>query len=143
MLIQSPFSPIKQQDCANQFLLNGIGNCGRDPKCICSDKSFIGEISCCLAKPGGCNADDQKKAIVYASQLCSANGVSVPSEVVCNKSGNNGTGTATGTGTTPASGGASNTATPNSWAPRQAGVPAAAAVGLLAAAAAGAAAVLL
>ncbi|KLU88883.1 hypothetical protein MAPG_07864 [Magnaporthiopsis poae ATCC 64411] len=108
------------QDCANQFLLNGIGNCGRDPKCICSNKSFIGDISCCISKPGGCNAEDQKKAIVYAAQLCSANGVTVPSEVVCNQGGNNGTGTGTGSATgTGASGGAA-TRRPKSWAPRQA-----------------------
>ncbi|KAL8285096.1 hypothetical protein RB600_009504 [Gaeumannomyces tritici] len=123
------------QDCANQFLLSGIGNCGRDPKCICSNQSFISDISCCLAKPGGCGADDQKKAITFAAQLCQANGVTVPNEVVCNSNNNNNNnnGTTTGggsggssttSGTTPAV-----TSSSRAWAaPRQTG---AAAVGLL------------
>nr|UQJ82181.1 secretory protein [Falciphora oryzae] len=112
------------QDCANQFLLNGIGNCGRDPKCICSNKSFIGDISCCLAKPGGCSADDQKKAIAYAAQLCQANGVTVPDQVVCNSNSNNGTAATSGAG-----GAAATTSSSRAWAPHQTGAPAA--VGLL------------
>ncbi|KAL8371640.1 hypothetical protein RB595_001439 [Gaeumannomyces hyphopodioides] len=122
------------QDCANQFLLSGIGNCGRDPKCICSNKTFISDISCCLAKPGGCSEDDQKKAIAFAAQLCQANGVTVPNQVVCNSNNaNNATSTGTGGGSgsaaTSGSGGAAAGATSSSraWAaPRQTG-----AVGLL------------
>ena len=82
--------PVCAQDCANKFLIDGIGDCGRDPKCICENKSFIGDISCCLAKPstaGGGNPDEQQKAIVFASQICAAQGVVVPGTVSCSTVG--------------------------------------------------------
>ncbi|KAB5554961.1 hypothetical protein GE09DRAFT_1059195 [Coniochaeta sp. 2T2.1] len=76
--------PVCAQSCANIFLTGGIGNCGRDPACICADKSFIAAISCCLVDE--CAADDQQKAIDFAQQLCKANDVDVPNVVSCSSS---------------------------------------------------------
>jgi hypothetical protein len=75
--------PTCAQDCASQFLAGGIGDCGTDPKCICENESFIGDIACCLAKPGACDEEDQSSAVHFASQICAAQGVSVPSAVSC------------------------------------------------------------
>ncbi|KAB5539521.1 hypothetical protein GE09DRAFT_1062559 [Coniochaeta sp. 2T2.1] len=73
--------PVCAQSCANIFLTGGIGNCGRDPACICADKSFIAAISCCLVAE--CAPADQQKAIDFAQQLCKANDVDVPNVVSC------------------------------------------------------------
>ncbi|EPE07044.1 extracellular membrane protein [Ophiostoma piceae UAMH 11346] len=67
--------PTCAQSCANTYLQKGIGNCGVDVKCICSDSDFLGGIACCLAQPGGCDTADQSSAVVFASQLCAAQGV--------------------------------------------------------------------
>ncbi|TLD30319.1 hypothetical protein PspLS_02252 [Pyricularia sp. CBS 133598] len=67
--------------CATK-LLGGTG-CNNDAKCICSSGTFIQDVSCCLAAPGGCGPEDQKKAIEFAGQLCTANGVTVPNAVSC------------------------------------------------------------
>lgn len=109
-----------QQNCADKFLTGGIGNCGSDAKCICSDKSFLSDIACCLAEPGACDTADQSSAVVFASQLCAAQGVTVPSAVTCTSTfastgtgtgtaasaTTTGTATATETGTTAAATGA-------------------------------------
>ncbi|RKU46294.1 hypothetical protein DL546_007633 [Coniochaeta pulveracea] len=73
--------PTCATDCANQFLAGGIGNCGRDVKCICSDTAFIGQISCCLM--AACGGDDQTKAIQFAHDICSGSGVTVPDALDC------------------------------------------------------------
>lgn len=57
----------QQNNCANKFLQNGIGNCGKDIKCICEDKSFLGEIACCLTD--ACNEADQKAAVAAAANV--------------------------------------------------------------------------
>ncbi|KAK4140369.1 uncharacterized protein C8A04DRAFT_39967 [Dichotomopilus funicola] len=81
------------QNCANSFLQGGIGNCGRDVECICRDKSFLGEIACCLA--GDCNEADQKQAVAAAANICKAVGVNdLPTAVACST----GAGGATSTG---------------------------------------------
>lgn len=60
-----------------------IGGCGNlDAKCICSNASFLSNIACCLASV--CSAADQQAAVVYAKQLCTTQGVTVPDQVVCN-----------------------------------------------------------
>ncbi|KIH93672.1 hypothetical protein SPBR_04446 [Sporothrix brasiliensis 5110] len=97
--------PTCAQSCANKFLTGGIGNCGSDAKCICSDKSFLSDIACCLAAPGGCDAADQSSAVVFASQLCAAQGVTVPSAVTCTSTaGGSGSGTVATATTTTGSG---------------------------------------
>ncbi|CAK7205185.1 hypothetical protein SEUCBS139899_007950 [Sporothrix eucalyptigena] len=100
--------PTCAQSCANKFLTGGIGNCGSDAKCICSDKDFLSDIACCLAEPGGCDSADQSSAVVFASQLCAAQGVTdLPSAVTCSTTAS-GSGTAA-TATTTSSGTAKET----------------------------------
>ncbi|KAK3991003.1 hypothetical protein QBC44DRAFT_324024 [Cladorrhinum sp. PSN332] len=78
----SPELPACAQKCADQYLRGGIGNCGTDPKCICENSSFIDSIACCLV--GVCDSPAQTSAVVYASSLCSAFGVTtLPTTVVC------------------------------------------------------------
>ncbi|KAK0717903.1 hypothetical protein B0T26DRAFT_751900 [Lasiosphaeria miniovina] len=62
---QSPSLPTCAKGCADQFISNGIGNCNLDAKCICSDKDFISNISCCVA--GACNPADQQSAVAFAA----------------------------------------------------------------------------
>jgi len=101
-----------QQNCVNQFVgANGIAGCNNDPTCICKDQSFLGDIACCLAKPGGCNQNDQSSAVAFAQTICKVQGISVPTTVSCSTSF---TSSASGTGATPtttggAGGGGSNT----------------------------------
>ncbi|KAL2159445.1 hypothetical protein VTH06DRAFT_2450 [Thermothelomyces fergusii] len=66
--------------CATSFLRGG--DCGTDPKCICSDKSFLSDIACCLADD--CSAEDQERAVSFALSFCRNNGVTdLPSSVSC------------------------------------------------------------
>ncbi|KAK4041391.1 hypothetical protein C8A01DRAFT_45453 [Parachaetomium inaequale] len=97
------------ESCATSFLNGGIGDCGRDVECICKNKSFLGEIACCLA--GDCSADDQTTAVSVAANLCKAFGVTdLPTTVACS--------TASGTAsTTAASASASATDSGTSSAP--------------------------
>ncbi|KAL1894947.1 hypothetical protein Sste5346_005634 [Sporothrix stenoceras] len=101
--------PTCAQSCANKYLTGGIGNCGSDAKCICSDKDFLSGIACCLAAPGGCDAADQSSAVVFASQLCAAQGVTVPSAVTCTSTAASGSGSAAAATTTSGSGTATET----------------------------------
>lgn len=120
--------PINQQDCASQQFSGGsYAGCGTDPKCICSNQSFLGNIACCLT--GACNEADQSSAITFATQICSAQGVAVPTAVSCStaaSAGASGTATsgsssasATATGASTASGTVSATSGSAAWAPRQ------------------------
>ncbi|CAK7239426.1 MAG: hypothetical protein STHCBS139747_000856 [Sporothrix thermara] len=96
--------PTCAQSCANKFLTGGIGNCGSDAKCICSDKDFLSDIACCLAAPGGCAPADQSSAVVFASQLCAAQGVTgLPSVVSCTSTASGSTGTGAAAATTTSS----------------------------------------
>ncbi|CAK7219884.1 hypothetical protein SBRCBS47491_004002 [Sporothrix bragantina] len=105
--------PTCAQNCANKFLTGGIGNCGSDAKCICSDKDFLSDIACCLAAPGACDTADQSSAVVFASQLCAAQGVTgLPSAVTCTSTASGSTGTAAAT-TTSGSGTAKETTAAN------------------------------
>ncbi|OIW28560.1 hypothetical protein CONLIGDRAFT_383576 [Coniochaeta ligniaria NRRL 30616] len=102
--------PTCAQGCANIFLSGGIGNCGRDPTCICANKDFISAISCCLI--GACDASDQQKAIDFAQQICQANQVSVPNTVVCTSTSTSASaGAETTSSTTPATNTAAATTT--------------------------------
>ncbi|KAK4227444.1 hypothetical protein QBC38DRAFT_477843 [Podospora fimiseda] len=78
----TPELPKCAQSCADQYLKGGIGNCGTDPKCICANSLFIDSIACCLV--GVCDAPAQTSAVVFASSLCSAFGVTtLPTVVSC------------------------------------------------------------
>jgi len=109
----NPDLPPCAQKCADQYLRGGIGNCGSDPKCICSNSSFIDSIACCLI--GVCDAPAQTQAVVYASSLCSAFGVTtLPTAVNCPTASPTGakTTSATTTGSGPApTGSATNSET--------------------------------
>ncbi|KAJ4387100.1 hypothetical protein N0V93_007687 [Gnomoniopsis smithogilvyi] len=125
--------PTCAQGCASeQFSGGSYAGCGTDPKCICENQSFLGNVACCLQ--GACDSADQTSAIAFATQICSAQGVSVPTVVSCSTAASSGatasgsaatttatatTGTAasssaTGTGTVATSG-----STAGAWAPRQ------------------------
>ncbi|PSR82520.1 hypothetical protein BD289DRAFT_371099 [Coniella lustricola] len=74
--------PTCAQSCASdQFSGGSYAGCGTDPKCICSNQDFLSNIACCLT--GACDEADQSSAIVFATQICSANGVTVPTVVSC------------------------------------------------------------
>jgi protein phosphatase methylesterase 1 len=75
-----------QQQCVLQFTTgDAIAGCnGLAAGCICANKSFLDNIACCLA--GACNQADQDAAVKYAKQICTANGVTVPDQVVCSNS---------------------------------------------------------
>ncbi|KAF3767154.1 hypothetical protein M406DRAFT_97783 [Cryphonectria parasitica EP155] len=123
--------PTCAQDCASdQFSGGSYAGCGTDPKCICSNQDFLSNIACCLV--GACDAADQTSAIAFATQICSAQGVTVPTVVSCATAANTqGTAAATATETTGSAATASSTsgtaasssATSGSaaqaWAPRQ------------------------
>ncbi|KAK0719459.1 hypothetical protein B0H67DRAFT_573172 [Lasiosphaeris hirsuta] len=99
---QAPSLPTCAQGCANQYLLNGIGDCGTDPKCICGNADFIVGISCCLA--GACEPADQSSAVNFASLFCSGQGVTtLPTTVSCATT-SGGTAAATNSASTTASG---------------------------------------
>ncbi|TPX12422.1 uncharacterized protein E0L32_006834 [Thyridium curvatum] len=109
------------QDCASQFFSGGIGNCGSDAKCICSNKSFLGDIACCLAKPGGCNEKDQSSAVAFASTICDAQGVTVPTAVSCTASQSGGSSSSGKTTGTPATNSAGTTSRTSSGGAQQTG----------------------
>ncbi|KAJ4415782.1 hypothetical protein N0V82_007144 [Gnomoniopsis sp. IMI 355080] len=123
--------PTCAQGCASeQFSGGSYAGCGTDPKCICENQSFLGNVACCLE--GACSPADQTSAIAFATQICSAQGVTVPTVVSCStassaaasSSGSSATATATtGTAATASATGtgtvASSGSTAGAWAPRQ------------------------
>lgn len=124
--------PTCAQGCASEFFSGGsYGGCGTDPKCICANQDFIGNVACCLVD--ACNEADQQSAITFAQQICSANGVDVPDQVSCSTAsgasatatGSSSSGSATATGASASATGSSASATSSgatvaqAWAPRQ------------------------
>ncbi|KAI9039088.1 CFEM domain-containing protein [Aspergillus affinis] len=70
--------------CAKDCATNAIPeHCGMiDVGCICSDKSFLSSISCCVSNK--CSEDDQKTVIQFANQICSGAGVKdLPKSASC------------------------------------------------------------
>jgi hypothetical protein len=113
----TPELPSCAQQCANQFLVGGIGDCGSDVKCICANKDFLGSIACCLA--GACDQASQDQAVQFALGLCQGVGVTdLPSSVACTTGSASTTapasestsGSATGTETSPATTGTGSAA---------------------------------
>ncbi|KAK4158084.1 hypothetical protein C8A00DRAFT_28982 [Chaetomidium leptoderma] len=107
----TPELPTCAQKCADGFLSGGIGNCGNDPTCICSNKDFLSSISCCLVD--ACDAPAQSEAMVFASRLCRGFSVTdLPTAVVCaSTTGAAATTTSAGSATTKATG-AGSTSSP-------------------------------
>ncbi|KAF4962710.1 hypothetical protein FSARC_9271 [Fusarium sarcochroum] len=90
--------PTCAQPCVDQYTTGkGVAGCGQfDFKCICSNKSFLSGIACCLEKE--CDKAGRESAVKYAKQICSTAGVKdLPDEVTCDKSA------ASGSASTPTS----------------------------------------
>ncbi|KAL2153019.1 hypothetical protein VTH82DRAFT_4174 [Thermothelomyces myriococcoides] len=105
--------PTCAQTCAGSLLSSSIGDCGRgDVKCICSNKSFLSDIACCLADD--CSPQDQERAVDAARDLCSGFGVTdLPDEVTCSSASSSAaSSSATGASTTASSSGSGTTPTP-------------------------------
>ena len=81
--------PACAQPCLSKFN-NGaeIAGCANlDVKCICSNSSFLNDISCCLVD--ACNEADKQTSLAYAQNLCKTAGVTdLPTEVSCASSDN-------------------------------------------------------
>ncbi|KAG9675036.1 hypothetical protein KCU99_g3296, partial [Aureobasidium melanogenum] len=76
---QSGSIPTCAQACISQALPS---NCNTDPKCICSDASFISTISCCVST--ACDVTGQQAALSYAKQICAPVGVTnLPTAASC------------------------------------------------------------
>ncbi|KKK12172.1 hypothetical protein P175DRAFT_0502766 [Aspergillus ochraceoroseus IBT 24754] len=74
-------------DCAKTCATGAIpSKCNMiDVECICGTKTFITDISCCVAKK--CSASDQKAALEFAQEICSGAGVTdLPSSATCENS---------------------------------------------------------
>ncbi|EPS27593.1 hypothetical protein PDE_02536 [Penicillium oxalicum 114-2] len=86
-------------DCSKSCANNAIpASCGLDIKCICGDKSFLSNISCCVADK--CSQADQETTLKVAKGICAAGGVTdLPSAISCASSGASATATGTSTGT--------------------------------------------
>lgn len=124
--------------------LEGLPDCAKDcatgsiPKqcqaidiaCICADKSFINNISCCVANK--CSKDQQDAVIKFANQICGGAGVNdLPKSASCasgssiatetpprsstsNKSSVTSTGTDTNASVTTTSGSSGSSSSPTS-----------------------------
>ncbi|KAH9985006.1 hypothetical protein F4779DRAFT_322384 [Xylariaceae sp. FL0662B] len=91
------------QSCVTKFTTgSNIGDCAQlDAKCICSDKDFLSDISCCIADV--CSADEQAATIAFAVSFCRTQGVTdLPTTVTCASTASNTWGTSSATGTTNA-----------------------------------------
>ncbi|KAI9884727.1 MAG: hypothetical protein M1823_003471 [Watsoniomyces obsoletus] len=61
--------------------VNVPGCQGLDIRCICSNRDFLNNISCCIQR--SCSAEEQASTIRFASGLCATAGVNVPTEATC------------------------------------------------------------
>ncbi|KAJ6445957.1 CFEM domain-containing protein [Purpureocillium lavendulum] len=104
---------VAQKSCVSK-LVGGteIAGCkAADIGCICSNKSFINSIVCCIDETKACTKDELETTLKYAQTLCKASGATLPSTVpTCSASGSPTGSTASSTGT-QASGTSSGTAT--------------------------------
>ncbi|KAI5211569.1 hypothetical protein E4T42_06007 [Aureobasidium subglaciale] len=87
--------------CATSCISQALpASCNLDPKCICSDASFISTISCCVST--ACDTSGQSAALAYASQICAPVGVTnLPTAASCasgSASGTSAAAVATATG---------------------------------------------
>jgi len=87
--------PTCGQPCLTKYTSGGnIAGCNSlDVACICSNQNFLSDVACCLSV--NCDPADQQEATNFADSLCKANGVTVPTAVVCTS-----TPAATGSSTT-------------------------------------------
>ncbi|KAB8070223.1 hypothetical protein BDV29DRAFT_37518 [Aspergillus leporis] len=93
--------------------LNSLPDCAKDcatgsiPKqcktidisCICGDKSFINNVSCCVANK--CSKDQQDAVIKFATQICSGAGINdLPKSASCASGSSSATETSSGSSST-------------------------------------------
>ncbi|KAJ5996569.1 hypothetical protein N7499_007113 [Penicillium canescens] len=73
-------------DCSKECATGAIPkSCGIDFKCICEAKSFLNDVSCCVADK--CSAADQETTLKVAKSICARGGVTdLPTEVTCSSS---------------------------------------------------------
>ncbi|KAJ5678638.1 Cell wall protein TIR3 [Penicillium macrosclerotiorum] len=78
--------------CATSCATDAIpAKCGIDVECICSDSSFLSDITCCVAT--ACSTADQETTLKVAKSICASGGVTnLPTTVACSS-------TASSTGT--------------------------------------------
>ncbi|KEY74087.1 hypothetical protein S7711_05339 [Stachybotrys chartarum IBT 7711] len=76
----------KKVPCVNQFTSGQqIAGCQQlDIACICGNENFLSDIACCVADT--CDEAGQEAAVEYARQICSAQGIDTPEDVVCRNS---------------------------------------------------------
>lgn len=71
--------PECSKSCASDLLLNS--GCGIDPKCICSNQTFLTDIAGCVKK--GCTAESDLTATVeFAVQICKAVQIDIDTSLV-------------------------------------------------------------
>ncbi|KAG6040715.1 hypothetical protein E4U41_007329 [Claviceps citrina] len=77
--------PTCAYSCVSSYITGtNIAGCPpADIACVCSNKDFLGGISCCLQKD--CSKGDIQATIEFAAGLCNASGVKTPTQLVCNK----------------------------------------------------------
>ncbi|KAK2768862.1 hypothetical protein FQN54_000722 [Arachnomyces sp. PD_36] len=77
-------------ECAQSCAMDAIPEeCGLDPECVCSSKSFIDSITCCVSD--ACSTEDQEKTIDFAHNICEPAGVTdIPDSVACNSEDDSG-----------------------------------------------------
>ncbi|KAL2350778.1 hypothetical protein BJ546DRAFT_378024 [Cryomyces antarcticus] len=96
--------------CASACVGSNLGGCSTlDIKCICNNANLISSLSCCVA--GACSASDQQKTINFASQLCAAQGITLPTTATCASTASSTSGSATGSSTASGSASASASST--------------------------------
>ncbi|GLI72286.1 hypothetical protein PoHVEF18_000456 [Penicillium ochrochloron] len=113
-------------DCSKSCATSSIpASCGLNVQCICSDKSFLSNIACCVADK--CSPADQEKLLEYpltnvffiaaatlqvAKGICSRGGVTdLPSTISCTSSAGSSSGSAAATGTSSVTSTGSSTET--------------------------------
>ncbi|KJZ78365.1 hypothetical protein HIM_02403 [Hirsutella minnesotensis 3608] len=87
---------------------NVAGCAVADIACVCRNKDFLNNIACCLA--GVCKQEEQEQTVKFATQLCGASQVQVPSKVECKKG-------AAATGSSASAGSSMSSPTPTSSSP--------------------------
>ncbi|KAF2015989.1 hypothetical protein BU24DRAFT_462201 [Aaosphaeria arxii CBS 175.79] len=68
--------------CARDCFGNSFGNCAPlDIPCICGNQTRIAALSCCVSQT--CEDKDEENTIKFARDICSANGITVPTQASC------------------------------------------------------------
>ncbi|KAJ5748089.1 uncharacterized protein N7511_009785 [Penicillium nucicola] len=86
-------------DCSKECATGAIPqSCGIDFKCICEAKSFLNDVTCCVAQK--CSKADQETTLKVAKSICARGGVTnLPDEVTCSSSSSSSSSSSTSTGT--------------------------------------------